>query len=84
MGDGFASLCGKKLGRHAVPFNRSKMVEGTFFGLLFAFVGAWLFVGPFKALVAAVIGMLVEALPSPVNDNLTIPLVSALAVLLVP
>jgi len=84
LGDGFASLFGKKFGKHAFPYNRGKMVEGTFFGFLFAFVGAWFFVGPLKALVGAAVGMLVETLPAPVNDNLTIPLVCGLVLLGVP
>jgi HAD superfamily phosphoserine phosphatase-like hydrolase len=84
LGDGFASLFGKKLGRHVFPYNRGKMVEGTFFGFLFAFVGAWLFVDPLKALIGAAVGMLVETLPTPINDNLTIPLISGLVLLVVP
>lgn len=84
LGDGFATLFGKKLGRHAYPYNKGKMVEGTLFGFLFAFVGAWFFVGPLKALVAAAVGMLVETLPTPVNDNLTIPVVAGLVLLIVP
>jgi dolichol kinase len=84
LGDGFATLFGKKLGRHAFPYNKGKMFEGTFFGFLFAFVGAWFFVGPLKALVAAAAGMLAETLPTPVNDNLTIPVVSGLVLLVIP
>jgi HAD superfamily phosphoserine phosphatase-like hydrolase len=84
LGDGFATLFGKRLGKHAFPYNRGKMVEGTFFGFLFAFVGAWFFVGPWRALVAAAAGMLVESLPTPVNDNLTMPVVSGLVLLVIP
>jgi phosphoserine phosphatase len=84
LGDGFASLFGKKLGRHVFPYNRGKMVEGTFFGFLFAFAGAWFFVGPLKALIGAALGMFVETLPAPINDNLTIPILSGLVLLGVP
>ncbi len=83
FGDGFATLFGKKFGRHAIPYNRGKRVEGTLFGFLFAFFGAWLFVGPLRAFVAAAVGMLLETVPLPVNDNLTIPLVSGLSILLI-
>ncbi len=83
LGDGFATLFGKKLGRHAFPYNKGKMIEGTFFGFLFAFAGALLFVDPLKALVAASAGMLLETLPSPVNDNLTIPILSGLVLLII-
>jgi len=84
LGDGFATLFGKKLGRRVFPYNKGKMVEGTLFGFLLAFFGAWLFVGPLKALVGAAVGMLVETLPTPVNDNLTIPTVSGLVMMGIP
>jgi dolichol kinase len=72
-----------KFGKTRIPFNKGKNLEGTFFGFLFVFLGAMIFVDPTRALVAAVVGMLVEALPSPINDNLTIPLASGLAVALI-
>jgi len=83
FGDGFATLFGKKFGRHVYPYNKGKKVEGTLLGVLMAWFGAWFFISnPLKALVAAVVGMLVETLPTPVNDNLTIPLFSGLTLLL--
>lgn len=83
LGDGFATLFGKKFGRHAFPYNKGKKVEGTLVGLLVAWLGAWLFIAdPLKAFVGAAVGMFVETLPLPVNDNLTIPLFSGLTLLL--
>jgi phytol kinase len=85
LGDGFATLFGKKFGRHVYPYNKGKKVEGTLLGLLMAWLGAWLFIAdPFKAFVGAAVGMFVETLPMPVNDNLTIPLFSGLTLLLLP
>lgn len=78
LGDGFATLFGKKFGRTTFPFNKGKQVEGSFFGFLFAFMGAQAFVNPTQALIASAIGMLVESLPTPVSDNLTVPIVSGL------
>jgi HAD superfamily phosphoserine phosphatase-like hydrolase len=78
LGDGFATLFGKKFGRTTFPFNKGKQVEGSFFGFLFAFMGALAFVNPTQALIASAIGMLVESLPTPVSDNLTVPIVSGL------
>lgn len=83
LGDGFASLFGKKFGKHAFPYNKGKMVEGTFFGFLFAFVGAWFFIGPLKALIGTTAGLLAETLPTPINDNLMITLVSGLVLLII-
>ena len=83
LGDGCAHLFGMKLGRTPLPFNKGKNLEGTIFGFLFAFLGAMIFVDPAKALVAAAVGMLVESLPLPLNDNLTMPLASGLILLLI-
>jgi len=83
LGDGCAHIFGMKFGKTRIPFNKGKNLEGTFFGFLFAFLGAMIFVDPTRALVAAAVGMLVEAIPSPINDNLTIPLASGLALALI-
>jgi len=78
LGDGFATLFGKKFGRTTFLFNKGKQVEGSFFGFLFAFMGARAFVNPTQAFIASAIGMLMESLPTPVSDNLTVPIVSGL------
>ena len=83
LGDGGAHIFGMKLGRTPLPFNKGKNLEGTLFGFLFAFLGAMIFVDPARALIAATVGMLVESLPLPLNDNLTIPLASGLVLLLI-
>lgn len=83
LGDGFATIFGRKFGNVVFPFNKGKNVEGSVFGFLFASVGAMLFVDPMKALVGAAVGMLVECLPLPLSDNLTIPLASGLVLTLV-
>jgi len=84
FGDGFATIFGKKLGKHAFPYNRGKKIEGTFFGFIFAFIGGAVFIAPLKALVGAAIGMITESLPTPINDNLTIPLIAGVAMFLLP
>ncbi|MDH5794625.1 MAG: hypothetical protein OEZ24_00815, partial [Candidatus Bathyarchaeota archaeon] len=79
LGDGFAAVLGEKFGRSPVPFNKTKNLEGTAGGFLVAFMGSLLFTNPFLALVASAAGMFAEVLPLPVNDNLTVPLASGLA-----
>lgn len=79
LGDGFASFFGKIFGKTPFSFNRKKKVEGSLFGFIFAFLGATLFVDPMKGLVAATVGMLAECLPSPIDDNLLVPLAAGLA-----
>lgn len=84
FGDGFATIFGKKFGKTVVPFNKGKRLEGSLFGFAFAFLGALIFLNPMKALIGATVGMLIEVLPLPINDNLTIPLVTGLALTLIP
>jgi dolichol kinase len=82
LGDGGAHIFGMKFGKNRLPFNKGKNLEGSVAGFVFGFLGALIFVDPAMALVAAAVGMLVEAIPSPINDNLTMPLVSGLVLFL--
>jgi len=88
LGDSFASLLGKKMGNHVLPYNKGKKIEGTLFGFLFASIGASVFIGPAMSLssmlLAVTSGMIMESLPTPVNDNLTIPLAAGLTLLFLP
>lgn len=88
LGDGAATLLGQSIRGRRVPWNREKTVAGTV-GFIFcgALGCAWLLnwmnpdfgwlvgltIGVRVALVAAVI----ESLPLPIDDNITVPLVSA-------
>jgi dolichol kinase len=83
LGDGCAHVFGRKFGKTPLPVNKGKNLEGTIVGFLFAFLGAMIFVDPTRALIVAAVGMLVEALPLPLNDNLTIPLASGLTLFLI-
>jgi len=82
LGDGFAAIFGRKFGRTALPFNKGKKVEGSLSGWFFAFLGSLIFIDPLRALIGATVGILVECLPLPVNDNLIIPLTSGLVLTL--
>jgi dolichol kinase len=82
LGDGAATLFGRKLGRKTFPFNKGKKMEGTVFGFIFALLGAIFFVSPLKALIGAAVGMLMEVQPTPVSDNLTIPLTTGLVLMM--
>jgi dolichol kinase len=72
-----------KFGKTPLPFNKGKNVEGTIVGFMLAFLGAMLFIPPIIALVAAAVGMLVEGIPSPINDNFTIPFIVGLLLILI-
>jgi dolichol kinase len=82
LGDGGAHIFGMKFGKTKLPFNKGKNIEGTAIGFLLAFLGAMIFVDPLRALIAAAVGMLVEGIPSPINDNFTIPLATGLVLAL--
>jgi len=82
LGDGYASIFGKKIGKTRYPFNKAKYLEGSFSGFIFAFLGAIFFVDPIRAFIGAMVGMFVECLPMPISDNLMIPLVSGAALTL--
>lgn len=84
LGDGFATVAGKRLGRTVIPFNKAKRLEGTVLGFLLASLGASAFVDPARALVGAAVGMLMECLPTPLSDNLAVPLASGLAMTIIP
>jgi len=67
--------------------NKKKLIEGTIAGIILSFVGAVIFVNYKEAFFGAVIGMIVESIELRyknfvVNDNLTIPLFSGLAIYL--
>ncbi|MDP6459366.1 MAG: SEC59/DGK1/VTE5 family protein [Candidatus Hydrothermarchaeota archaeon] len=79
MGDSFSTLAGKRLSRHRIPYNKKKSLEGSLFGFIAAFVGAWVLVSWPIALAGAMGGMLSESLPLRVDDNLIIPIAAALS-----
>ena len=82
LGDSAASIFGKFFGKTPIPFNKSKNIEGSIAGFVFAALGAAVFLHIPKALVGAAIGMLVESLPLPINDNLSTPLATGAILIL--
>lgn len=82
LGDGCASIFGRKFGKTAIPFNKQKSMEGTIVGLFAAFLGTLIFTDPLRGVVAAGIGMTVEVIPSPINDNISIPIISGMILML--
>ena len=81
LGDGSASILGQLLGSRPLPFNKAKSLEGTIFGFISALIGSLLFLNPIGAIIAAAAGMIAESLPSPIDDNILIPIASGLALL---
>ncbi len=82
LGDSASTLGGVTLGRHKIPYNKEKSIEGTISGVGAAFIGL-MFLTPFSILVsacAAIIGMIVESLPLGVDDNLTVPIAASFSI----
>lgn len=83
MGDSAATIAGKIIGRNRLPFNKGKTIEGLLFGLTAGFFAALIYADMTRALIAALAASIVESLPLPVNDNLSIPIITAAALALV-
>jgi dolichol kinase len=93
LGDSVATVVGVLIGRHRLPYSKSKTVEGTVSGLAAAFGGALLFVTPVQAAAGAFGGMFIESVVKLqtvreisltglvkffLNDNFLIPVFSAM------
>lgn len=74
FGDSISTIVGVKLGRHHIPYNKTKSLEGSISGFIVASIMSSLFISPLFAIIAALSGMIIESLPIPVNDNISIPL----------
>lgn len=83
LGDPIAAIVGRKIGKNPIPLNRQKTVEGTLSGMAASILGLALLsqilpLSFLKIIVGSFVGMIVEVL-SPANDNLTVPVASAIA-----
>jgi dolichol kinase len=77
LGDGFATYVGTTHGKHKLPWNKNKTMEGTL-GFMAGAMCA-IFIMPVPAVfLGAVLGAIVESLPLKLNDNITLPVVLSL------
>ncbi|MBS7655597.1 hypothetical protein KEJ50_03755 [Candidatus Bathyarchaeota archaeon] len=79
VGDSLAGLSGSTLGKTPIPYNKNKTIEGSLIGFSIAFLAASLFSPLEVALIGAFAGALMESCNKSIEDNLSIPLVSGLA-----
>ncbi len=86
-GDPSAAAWGRRRGRRPIPWNERKTIEGTLAFALVATAGIWLVLtwmgrSPSEAALLAVptglFAAFVESLPWRIDDNLSVPLMSAL------
>ena len=87
LGDSISHLYGISYGKIKNPLSQSKFLEGTIIGILFGFIGAFVFLPWHEALIAAVAGMIMESVEVKLwnhqfDDNLLLPLASGLMVTL--
>jgi uncharacterized protein (TIGR00297 family) len=87
VGDAAATAWGRRFGRRPVPWNRTKTLEGSLACAFAATGAAWLMLiwmgheparGALLAVPTGVFAAFVESLPWRINDNLSVPLLSAL------
>ena len=81
FGDSVSTLVGRKWGRIKLPRQERKTLEGSTAFLLVGFLVTLTQLPPLPALLGAIAGSLTEAY-SPLDDNLTIPLVAGLVMIL--
>jgi dolichol kinase len=77
FGDAISTLVGLRTHNpHKFSFNKSKSIEGSFAFFLVSLL-AFVFIG-WKAILLALVATVVEALPLPYDDNITIPIATVL------
>jgi len=77
FGDSASTIVGRRWGRNKIPFQNRKTVEGSLAFLFVGLVVALTQVPLFPAFLGGLSGAIAEAY-SPIDDNIPIPLVSAL------
>ena len=86
LGDSIAPLIGR-YGRIRHPFSKKKFLEGAIIGFIAGFIGAIIFVEAIPALIASLVAMIIEGIDlefrfNPLDDNIFMPLISGLVILL--
>lgn len=77
LGDGFATYTGTTYGKHKLPWNKNKTIEGTL-GFMAGAMCALLIMPVPVTFLGAALGAIVESLPLKLNDNITLPIALSL------
>lgn len=88
VGDAITTIVGTYFGRLSNPLNPKKHLEGTGIAIIFSTLAAFFFVDFEKAIMASIVAMIAESLYVPylsdvLDDNLFIPLVAGVVMVLV-
>ncbi len=82
LGDSASTIVGTRFGKHKLPFKNLKSFEGSLAFFLVSFLSALTLIPLFPAIIGALVGAITEAY-SPIDDNIPVPLISALAIAVV-
>lgn len=74
LADTAATMVGRSIGNHRIPYNIKKSIEGSSAALFVAFFCGYTFLPFFPALLAALFSSIIESLPLKSLDNLFIPI----------
>ena len=76
FGDSSYALIGKRFGKHKIPFNSIKSIEGSIGGFLVTLISTSIFVGILYGLVAAIIFTIIDVITPriPMCDNIMGPI----------
>ena len=77
LGDGFATYIGTTYGKHKLPWNKNKTIEGTLVFMAGQCV-PYLLCRYRQPFLGAVLAAIVESLPLKLNDNITLPVALSL------
>jgi len=62
VGDAFAGLIGYRVGKHSIPYNKSKTIEGSVAFFLSSFLAYLIFFNPLNSLILSLFATFVEGL----------------------
>lgn len=82
IGDSVSNIVGREYGKTKIPYNKTKSLEGTLIGFLSSTVFVSLYFPLYLAISASATGMLIESLNQKIDDNLFIPIASAIVLYL--
>jgi len=80
IGDGFSTIVGSR-GKVKLPYNKKKTLEGTI-AFFVASLSGYVFVGS-AIIPVALIAALVEGLDLPIDDNITVPIATIIAFMVI-
>jgi len=82
IGDSLSTIVGRKFGKHRLAYSKHKSLEGSLAFFIVGFICCLILLPPIPAFTGALAGTLTEAY-SPIDDNIPIPLISAMVMALV-